>query len=86
MLGLWNIPACFERDRHGQLSVRSILLLYCITVAMDSGQRSVLYVHTNVKLIQLSENQELSHGDHLKVLKMVETKIPVEKGLLSMNG
>jgi len=43
MLGFWNIPACFERERErpGQLSVRSILLLYCITVAMDSGQRSV---------------------------------------------
>jgi hypothetical protein len=27
-----------------------------------------------------------SHGDHLKVLKMVEIKITVQKGLLSMNG
>jgi len=27
-----------------------------------------------------------SHGDHLKVLKMVEIKITVQEGLLSMNG
>lgn len=50
----------WKRQKHGQLSVRSILLLYCTTAAMDSGQRSVLYLHMNVKLIQMSENQELT--------------------------
>jgi hypothetical protein len=27
---------------------------------MDSGQRSVLYLHMNMKLIQMSENQEMT--------------------------
>ena len=60
MLGFWNIPARYEMDRNTDSCLWEALLLYCITVAVDSGQRSVLYLHMNMKLIQMSENQEMT--------------------------